>query len=275
MIDYRTIAREALDRAKRELADVGRVRYAVLEIRDALEAVTYERALFYKDEIPETVSNIWTPKEVLAFLIEMDPSAELAGSIALADRGTTGQNMAASSAETIFTQADLKTAYDVLESHLHVATATPILPAGSGDLRSWCQSCIEILDQILLSDLWGIKSGVFATTTCIRCKNAITKRLDPASTETLVARCIHCGASYSVKLEKTKTIWEPDIASFRCETPSCNVVFGFLPDEIALGKEWTCPKCNSRWQFCLAIGKVESLEEGSSKAADIGSNDER
>ena len=114
MIEYRTIAREALDRAKRELegGDLVRVRYAALEIRDALEAVTYERAALYKDQLPITLYDKWTPQELLAFLVEMDPKAELATSNAIAEQRANSSNMLKGELpdKTILTQVELKLA---------------------------------------------------------------------------------------------------------------------------------------------------------------------
>jgi hypothetical protein len=52
--DFRLMAREALARAKTELEanSPHRLRYACLELRDAMEALTYDRALAFRDEIP-------------------------------------------------------------------------------------------------------------------------------------------------------------------------------------------------------------------------------
>lgn len=53
-MNYRSDARTHLTDAIEELA-VGedrRLKYAALELRMAMEAVTYDRALAYKDELP-------------------------------------------------------------------------------------------------------------------------------------------------------------------------------------------------------------------------------
>jgi hypothetical protein len=52
--DFRHMARQSLARAKAELAanDSSRFRYAALELRDAMEALTYDRALAFQDDIP-------------------------------------------------------------------------------------------------------------------------------------------------------------------------------------------------------------------------------
>jgi len=52
-MNYRNDARNSLKRAKAELtqADDERLKYAALELRMTMEALTYDRALAYKDEL--------------------------------------------------------------------------------------------------------------------------------------------------------------------------------------------------------------------------------
>lgn len=61
--NFRHLAREALARARAELASEAssRLKFAALELRMAIESVTYERALSYKDEIPPSEYRTWQP----------------------------------------------------------------------------------------------------------------------------------------------------------------------------------------------------------------------
>lgn len=61
---YRNDAREYLQRSKNELnsSDNERLKYAVLELRMAMEALTYDRALAYKDEFPPNEYETWQPR---------------------------------------------------------------------------------------------------------------------------------------------------------------------------------------------------------------------
>lgn len=63
--NFRQSAREAIVRAKEELAtgNLHRLRYAALELRDAMEALTYDRALAFKDEIPPEEYKTWQPRK--------------------------------------------------------------------------------------------------------------------------------------------------------------------------------------------------------------------
>jgi CHAD domain-containing protein len=68
--DFRDRARMSLKRAKSELEshDPHRLRYAVLELRDAMEALTYDRLRAYRAEIPPEEYATWQPRKVVAML---------------------------------------------------------------------------------------------------------------------------------------------------------------------------------------------------------------
>ena len=76
MTDYRNDAKRRLVRAKNELAsaDDARLIYATLELRMAIESITYDRALAYKKEFPPREYETWQPKKVMAELLDIDPS---------------------------------------------------------------------------------------------------------------------------------------------------------------------------------------------------------
>lgn len=261
MIDYRATAREALDRARRELAtgDMIRVSYAALEIRNALEAVAYERALSYEDRLPAQYKK-WTPRALLEYLEELDPEAERQTS-------QRGQGLT----DGIVTWAKLKAKYEILDSYLHFAPTTQNADAGTwGDarnLRSCCELCVDSLEKVLSSDFWGLQFGVFADGKCARCGETIMKRLDPKCTAPVPTRCIKCGASYTVALGAGEVSWQPNVVEIPCGTPNCETIFAVWPDEVEPGISWTCPKCGSRWKFGLAIFKVEREAQESEQSA--------
>ncbi|MCK1288940.1 hypothetical protein IVB41_34080 [Bradyrhizobium sp. 44] len=76
-IDYRTKARRALARARVELAsaDDERLPYAMLELRFAMEAITYDRAQAFKEDLPYEEYRTWQPRKVVAVLAGIDPAS--------------------------------------------------------------------------------------------------------------------------------------------------------------------------------------------------------
>jgi hypothetical protein len=83
--DFRQLARDSLARAKEELAanNPHRLRYAALELRDAAEALTYDRALAFADDIPPEEYNTWQPRKLMRVLVEIDPSINITKTISV------------------------------------------------------------------------------------------------------------------------------------------------------------------------------------------------
>lgn len=53
------------------------LQYAALDLRMAMEAIVYDRALSFKDEFPEREYDTWQPKRIMTILIEIEPTAYL------------------------------------------------------------------------------------------------------------------------------------------------------------------------------------------------------
>ena len=125
--DYRNDAWEALDRAKHELEsnDPGRLKYAALELRMAMEALTYDRAQAYADEIPPTEYDTWQPRKLLMLLLEIDPYADGDSIVHMGieeEYGKPAKEMKPVGAEEVLNLSVLRRFYDALSARLHVPT---------------------------------------------------------------------------------------------------------------------------------------------------------
>ena len=76
------MARKSLARAKTELAS-NRTRYAALELRDAMEALTYDRALAWANDLPPEEYKTWQPRKLMSALLEIDPSIGMSATLAV------------------------------------------------------------------------------------------------------------------------------------------------------------------------------------------------
>ena len=86
-MNYRNYARKCLKRYEEELgnSDDERLKYAALELRMSMEALTYDRALAYKDEFPPAEYETWQPRKVMRVLLDIDPSADKDSSFAFGE----------------------------------------------------------------------------------------------------------------------------------------------------------------------------------------------
>jgi len=177
-VDYRTIARQALKRARAETesGDPERLVYAALELRNALEAVIYDRARLYKDEVPADVYRTWQPRKVIRYMAEIDWMVSFKNwEVLFKPQHKPGQPenpWIPLGTETLLTQGNLKDHYDALGSFLHVPTPHQIADNKEPDkirLIEHCEKCIAILDRVLKSPVSKVALGEYSKWECLRC----------------------------------------------------------------------------------------------------------
>lgn len=262
-VNYRAIARETLRRAKAEMAsgDPDRLPYAALELRKTMEAVTYERAQLYKDEIPPDLYRTWQPPKVVRYITEIDWMTSFGSwQVAIGFENHPNQPAVVLGTETLLTGKNIRDHYNALGAFLHVPTPDQIdnnkLP-DPARLEDHCRECVIILDKILTSPISRVRFGVFARTECFRCGSLMAKRLVPNSTEPVETSCINCGAEYIISDEgQNKVSWSPKkLHELKCPTEKCTSAIKFWEDEIRSGVYWTCDECKETYEFDLRIVK--------------------
>lgn len=261
--NFRHLAREALSRARAELSseDCTRLKFAALELRMAIESVTYERAQSYKDEIPPAEYRTWQPKKLMQILVDIEPTADRDSTIAFGIEevpGVQAKEMTYLGGESVFGLKAIKAHYDALGSYLHMPTLKQLEESGEPDLaklRARCMTIIELLEKVLASPVFNINFGTFSSVTCanVDCGQTIRKRIPIGCTE-LLAICRACGTSYEVSLgPDNQCSWRPILEDVLCPTPSCTQVFRVAKEEIKLGRRLHCQACGGRFEIGLAL----------------------
>ena len=216
--NFRNEARGALERARAELTsgDSRRIRYAALELRIAIEALTFDRAQSYKKEIPPEQYETWQPRKLLSMLLEIDPNADKTSSLRFGEEekyGEPAKVMHSLGTDSVLGLATIKEHYDALGSYLHMPTLKQFSNQKSPNfdsLRERCNTIVNELTKVLSSPIWNVNFGNFAEFECQRCQNTIRKRI-PHSSEKLIAKCVNCGADYTLTKETNDTtVWEPN-----------------------------------------------------------------
>lgn len=260
-VQYRSLARQATERAKTLLANGAddQLRYAALELRFAMEALTYDRAQAYAKEIPPEELSIWQPDKVMRMLLEIEPTADSSYTLRIGEEpypGGTPQEMHTMGADTVFSLADLQKHYHAVGSVLHMPTMQQVEKAKLLDvvkLRARLEVIAQDLTKSLDSPIWNSTFGSFASLECGRCSKPIRKRI-PTGTESVAAKCFSCGAQYQVSLLEDKKIWwEPQTREAKCSTRGCQGNFVFWLDEIKPGAHWSCSECHKRFRIELGI----------------------
>ena len=127
MIDFRSMAINAFEQAKKQLSENNDIKlnYAALELRFCLEYMTYDRARAYHDEIPDIESLSWQPNKLMSELLELDPFADAKASISIGLQkkyGERSEDMQLLGTENPITLKLLKDHYNALGSFLHAPT---------------------------------------------------------------------------------------------------------------------------------------------------------
>jgi hypothetical protein len=265
--NFRHLARQAVDRAKTELAsnDPERVKYAALELRFAMEAVTYNRALAFKAEIPPEEYSTWQPRQLIKVLHDIDPGIVMTSTIAFGlqdDTHPSGrpESMQIWGTDTVFTLKDLKAHYDVIGNNLHMPTFGQLEKGKIHDsvsLRQRCEAVISLLDAVLASRVFNATIAEFAyLEQCMRCKKPLRKRM-PHGKAVIEATCLECKAEYIITDEGNGVVrWKPKQEYVPCQTPGCDQKMALWPDDIRPRVHWTCKGCGQHWEIQLSVGKV-------------------
>jgi len=258
-IQYRSVARSCLARARLELAaeEAFRGRYAALELRMAMEALTYDRAKAYEAEIPPNELSTWQPRKLMELLIEIDPRAGNDSSLSFGSEETPGvaaTKMHFLGSEKVLSLAVLKKHYDALGSFLHLPTLKQM--EGGGDIdwtkvRMRCDEIASAVEEAVASPVFNITFGEFSQIACAECGQPVRKRVPPGLAGAS-ASCFNCGVGYRLKPAPGDQVeWIPDQQEVKCGTEGCDHVFAVWKSHIAVGRHWTCPKCQTRFRIGL------------------------
>lgn len=261
MSDYRNEARRQLQRANDELTsiDVQRLKYAALELREAMESLTYDRALAYKDDFPPSEYETWQPKKVMQVLLEIDPNADKDSSLAFGIEPGLGQapeTMQFLGTEKVLNMKVLKKNYDALGSYLHVQSMKQRRAGVTIDyvaMRKRCEEIATFIGEVLKSRVFNSTLGNYAVMDCYRCNKPIRKKWPDGKTK-VKATCFECGADYIVEdMGDGQCRWEGDRVDLACAKPECGAIVNPFRSEIAQGSGWNCRDCGGRNELQLAI----------------------
>jgi hypothetical protein len=269
--DYRHLARESLARAKEELAanKPDRLRYAALELRDAMEALTYDRALALKDEIPPEEYETWQPRQLMALLVDIDPTIGITSTVSIGQekdgKPATREEMKTLGTDHVLTLGTLRAHYNAIGSFLHVPSLEQVQARKMPDLarlRERCEVIVAEVEKALSSRIRNVRIGYpVALDRCMNdnCKKPIRKTM-PVGKDTIDVQCFHCEAQYTITTgPRGDAIWTPKVTEAPCSTPGCPEKMQLWPHEIQLGMNWRCRGCGAHNEIQLSVFNKENI----------------
>lgn len=258
---HRSNARKALASAESELisGEDQRLKYAALELRMAIESVTYDRAMAYKSEFPPHEYETWQPKKIMLTLLEIDSGADSDNSLSFGVEPAPGERpevMKHLGSEVVFNLRAIKNHYDALGSYLHSPSLKSINSGAIIDYRKMRMRCEEIaslMKKVLASSVFNSTFGVFSSFDCCECNVRIRRRM-PIGVNNLEIDCFNCLASYTLtRTSEGQIRMTPHQHEIACANADCRHIIIVLRREISRGRTWTCKKCRGRNEFHLGL----------------------
>ncbi|UHH09644.1 hypothetical protein LU699_15480 [Luteimonas fraxinea] len=253
---FRNRAHKALARARDQMAS-GNLRYAALELRMAIEALTYDRALAYERELPAEARTKWQPRQVMDALLEIDPHAGTSYRVSIGKEpalGVAPENMTDLGEDVVFGLSEIKRHYHALGSYLHMPSMQQASEAAVVDetrMRERIEATAEAVSKSLASKIWNFTISPTYTFNCLRCGHPVHKRVAD-QVDQIVAHCPECKAPHVNTLQEDgEVIWRARWEEFPCPTENCGGKHCKFPDELVPGLSWTCSDCDRSYYLVL------------------------
>ena len=262
------LAREAVDRAKELRTDPSgeRLVYAALELRRAFEALVYENALRFFDELDDEDILIWQPHRLLERLIEIDPVADATMKMSIQDPAS-GEWIKLGTDQRISLKG-LRNNYFALGNFLHTPSLAQMLKQRTRKpdaLAKLCSRCIEQIETDLGATMRIGRFAIFGHVdiACEGCGARVRQRLNalrmpgngaPGTKEAIQAKCSNCPASYEIRSDGSDGVmWRAQHWEAECPFEGCEGLHTKWTRELKDGMISTCPACGRNSVFTKAF----------------------
>lgn len=259
--EYLVLASQSLKQAK-EIRWVGGDRadtYAALELRQAFEALIYERAIDYLDDLSREDVRTWQPHLLLQRIVEIDPTAD--STLEMSVEKTPGEKdwLSLGRAQRIGL-SELRKHYFALGSFLHAPALASVLKGKATDYQKLSEQCGKseaLLEKVLGSTLRMSMHEIFGRTSleCSECGSMISRSLaalrtpqhsGPGTRETLSIDCQDCCASFDVFFrDGDGIVWREQRWKRPCPMQGCDGWHLKWFREVKDGIRTTCTDCGT------------------------------
>ena len=269
---YRHKARQYLEAAEAKMSSGQEedLLDAALRLRMAMEALTYERAKIYKDDLGPHGMETWQPRRLMQRMLEIDPQADASGDLHMGAEPSFGEKpetMRFMGRDNVLNLKTLKKHYDALGSYLHVPTISKWTASRGHDfakLRSRCDALVEAMHVVLSSSVWNVDFKQSGSTDCSNCNAPMRRRLSHDG-KTRKVECWECGMTYDLQdLGDGKVMFDPRQAAVPCISESCDTINYVAEGEWVPGFGYACRKCGQSHRLAMGVTSGEIPESSGS-----------
>ena len=259
--NFRHMARTALRKAKAKLSanNDDDLLYAALQLRMAMEALTYDRAVIYAEDLGPEQMKIWQPKQLLDLILEVDPRAGQAGTLSYGIEPSLGarpETMTTLGTDNVLSLATLKKHYAALGSYLHTPTLDQLekeKPHDMSKLRCRCKTIVDAIEVVLSSEVWGVAIMRRGTIDCMRCGEKLRRRISE-NVKSRKVYCWKCGACYTMRLTRQQRVaFDPCQKEIPCVLEGCTASSYLWENDFQIGAQWDCHACGKSQHLALSV----------------------
>ncbi len=239
--------RHFLGRAKVliEAGNANELRYAVLELRCCIEALTYEKLSASHNLLSDEAMSAWQAPQAVRYLLEMDPGADRGFKIFMGTEEVPGQpakNMQFVGEHRSLNARWVRKHYNKLGSFLHAPhpkqAAKQKLPT-----QRYLREVAEELERICAANITGGWMASAFEFSCILCSKPIVCTEHKAASETALT-CPHpnCSAEYW-PLKQFDSTYSFHLMQTVLDCADCKAPIQVQNRDLAIGLRFVCPTC--------------------------------
>lgn len=245
--------RECFQRAKTliEKGTIENLRYAALELRFCMEAITYEKLGSFSNGVPPSVLSKWQPPQAVKALLEYEPDADqsfiLSGGIE-EEYGKPSQNMQFIGEHKALSLKWLRKHYHKVGKILHFPHGRDTDQVPEDKLAEYLHEVANDLEEALKSTILG---GFIRETyefDCTACGDKVVCNKKQAEKHRR-AVCLNpnCGAEHFVEISSEGAIFRIKASGFECL--NCRKTTFIENRKLDIGRVFQCSACDTEHQF--------------------------
>jgi hypothetical protein len=223
------------------------LRYAALELRLCMEAITYEKLRSVAERIPESVLRTWQPPQAVKAMLEYEPDADRSYTLSIGAEeayGVPPKVMQVMGTHNTLPLSWLRKYYNKLGGFLHLPSPGSRQSPSPEKVAAELLQIVADLEAPLASTIGGTFGKVY-TFSCARCESVVVKNA-AAVQRSRKATCLNpqCGAEYFATFAPDNSVsFELMVTRFPCADKSCSGVAEVENRRLDVGVEFVCPKC--------------------------------
>lgn len=247
------------------------LRYACLELRYAIEFLSYDKMKGYLDQLPYDIVKVWQPGKVIKTLSVIDSHIENNCTLRVYRENEKGnpEKLVMEGNHESFTAKWATKAHSSLGSFLHAPTLDKLYEDSNRDekIKKKLTEIICEIERILSGSIHNLIMQNYTQSACLNeCGATIKRSIDslPANGEVMCPNP-DCKAVHLIKeLPEKKFHWSLKTTKWICNECKTEHVMEF--HNPSLPEEWNCPTCNTVWILYETLGLVKKEDWEAAKA---------